>query len=974
MDGLIETLVTLETPEGRRHWLQEQHPKVNHAFIQRLQELAQQLENADNRKAKRIAQVVTDAAELWDDRQTLAAALRITAQSLRAAEPSTALYKYQEAIQIYQNLGLPDHAADAAVGLVAALRSLGRYDEAATTNQWVIDQFRTSNNRFGLARALLNQGLLAYFQGQFTAARAHYAEAHALFTQLGQSQWCAAVASNDANVLEELNQFAAAQAQYTAARADYAAAQLHNAVARVDHNLAYLHFSLGDYQQALHLFATARRQFADQASVIDVAFVDLYRSEIYLALTLWRKALDLAKTAREVFERAQMPWETAQVLINEAMALYHLAKPELALERLAQARRLLAQAGFAIWQGVVDLYESHILFRLKAYDRAEELALSARQRFQSSGLARRSAQCDVLLGQVALAQGQMTQATTYFAAAQQGIGEYAWPAVAYCYHWGWGQVCRRQGKIDEAYSHYRQAIAAIESLQNKIGAEDYKTAFLSDKSEVYEEFIEFCLEQRQPAADREAFETLERAKISTLGASLSAVALPQPAGASEPALVASINQLKRELNRYYTQFHTPENGFANAEEAKRLHKNIVQCEQRLSNLLDSQRQLDSARQTNGAVTWLSLPALQATLPPATTILAYFLTADQLTIFCVERHRFSVQRARVAAATMRDLVRQFTFQISKFQLDPGFRTRHQGMLQQSMDLVLNQFYQLLIAPVAGLLEDAHQLIIIPYHLLYNLPFHAFFDGKKYLLEEYGVSYALSATFHQQLCTKQPSRPLHPPLILGLNDGLIGEAEAEATAVAQVFPAAALRLGADATTGQLLQNQQPRAFIHLATHGAFRSDNPAFSALKLADGWLTLQELMTLQWSAPLITLSACETGRSEILLGDKLVGFYRGFFSAGAQALVATLWALDDTVATQLMVAFYRSLKAGHPVDQALRMAQLAIMATLRHPYYWAPFILTGNPALTIAEGDAIRTAPSNRFTHRSVQPLSQGVL
>jgi hypothetical protein len=75
-----------------------------------------------------------------------------------------------------------------------------------------------------------------------------------------------------------------------------------------------------------------------------------------------------------------------------------------------------------------------------------------------------------------------------------------------------------------------------------------------------------------------------------------------------------------------------------------------------------------------------------------------------------------------------------------------------------------------------------------------------------------------------------------------------------------------------------------------------------------------------------------------------------------------------------MVTFYRGLKAGHPVDQALRMAQLAIMATLRHPYYWAPFILTGNPALTIAEGDAIRTAPSNRFTHRSVQPLSQGVL
>lgn len=974
MDRLIETLVKLETPECRRNWLQEHYPTVNYAFVQQLQDLAQRLENDDNRKARRLAQLVTDAAELWDDRQTLAAGLRITAQSLRVAEPLTACHKYQESVQIYQSLDLPGHAADAAVGLVAALRSLARYQEALHTNQWVIDYFRHSNDRFGLARALLNQGLLAYFQGHFADARAHYAEAHTLFTELGQEQWCAAVTSNDANVLEELNQFAAAQAQYTTARTYYAAAGLHNAVARVDHNLAYLHFSLGDYQQALHLFAKARSQFVDQASTIDVAFVDLYRSEIYLTLTLWRKALDLAKTAREVFESAQMPWETAQVLINEAMALYHLAKPELALERLAGARRLLTQAGLTIWQGVVDLYESHILFRLKSYERAETLALSARKTFARSELARRCAQCDIVLGQLALAQGQMAQAAVHFAAAQAGVGDYGLPAVAYRYHFGWGQASRRQGKTAEAYHHYRQAIAAVEALQNKIGAEDYKTAFLSDKLEVYEEFIAFCLEQQSPAADREAFETLERAKSSLVRASSPAMVPTQSVTPGDAGVADAVNQLRRELNRYYTQFHTPENGFANAEEAKRLHKNIVQAEQRLSNLLDRQRRLDSALHTGDVITWLPLPAQQAALPPATTILEYFLTGDQLTIFCIEHDRFSVHRTALNATTLADLVRQFTFQISKFQLAPKLQIRHRALLQQSIDLVLHQLYQLLIAPVAGLLEDAHQIVIVPYHLLYNLPFHAFFDGKKYLLEEYGISYALSATFHHRLCTKGAPPPQQPPLILGLNDGLISEAEAEATAVAQVFPEAALYLGIKATIPQLLENQQPRTFMHLATHGAFRTDNPAFSALKLADGWLTVQELMTLRWSAPLITLSACETGRSKILLGDKLVGFYRGFFGAGAESLVTSLWSLDDAVATEIMVAFYQHLKAGCQVHQALRMAQLTIMATLRHPYYWAPFILTGNPALTISAGDATRTAPFNRFTHRSVQPLSQGVL
>jgi CHAT domain-containing protein len=487
-----------------------------------------------------------------------------------------------------------------------------------------------------------------------------------------------------------------------------------------------------------------------------------------------------------------------------------------------------------------------------------------------------------------------------------------------------------QGKPQAAYAHYQQALVAIEQLQTKIGAEDYKMAFLNDKIEVYEEFIQFCLDQNNVAAYREAFAVFERAKLITQGYPHAASTAEGPRLSGHQvskAIVdaqvdAPIAQLKRELNRYYTQFHTPDANFATMADATRLNQAIVQCEQRLSNLLDTQRRLDLTAADGAPLTKTSLATLQAGLAPGTMILEYFVTAERVTIFCIEHARFHVHQAAVAVEQLLDLVQQLNFQISKFHLGARFRERHRRLLQNSIDGVLSQLYALLIAPIAGLLENSEQIVVVPHHLLSNLPFHAFFDGKHYLLETHDVVYALSATFHHLVRRPVTHAPARPGLILGLNDTLIQQAEAEATAIAQVFPTAELSVGDQATMGLLLHNAQPRAFIHLATHGVFRADNPAFSALKLADGWLTLQELHSAHSSAPLITLSACDSGRSETLLGDKLVGFYRSFFNAGAQSVVVSLWSLDDQVAIRTMTAFYQAVKAGRPVHQALRTAQL----------------------------------------------------
>ena len=155
---------------------------------------------------------------------------------------------------------------------------------------------------------------------------------------------------------------------------------------------------------------------------------------------------------------------------------------------------------------------------------------------------------------------------------------------------------------------------------------------------------------------------------------------------------------------------------------------------------------------------------------------------------------------------------------------------------------------------------------------------------------------------------------------------------------------LVLSGEAATEQAFRRHAPEAdVIHLASHAVFRQDNPLFSAVRLADGWLSLYDLYGMRLRAGLVTLSACETGVGDVLAGDELVGLARGFFQAGAAAVVVSLWAVNDASTARLMRRFYAHLESGRAVAAAMRLAQIEQRRELPHPYYWAPFVVIGRP-------------------------------
>lgn len=206
--------------------------------------------------------------------------------------------------------------------------------------------------------------------------------------------------------------------------------------------------------------------------------------------------------------------------------------------------------------------------------------------------------------------------------------------------------------------------------------------------------------------------------------------------------------------------------------------------------------------------------------------------------------------------------------------------------------------------------------------------------------------------------------------------------EAAAIKKVLPNAKVLLGKDATETAVKQLQSP-SILHLATHGFFIADieqnlnaspdldltprqpkilqveNPLLrSGLALAgfnqrkqatnnhdDGVLTALEVAGLDLrSNQLVVLSACETGRGDIKVGDGVYGLRRALVIAGSQSQVLSLWLVDDAATKDLMVKYYQNLQALKGRHEALRAAQLEMLKSEKyeHPQFWAAFVPSGN--------------------------------
>jgi CHAT domain-containing protein len=106
---------------------------------------------------------------------------------------------------------------------------------------------------------------------------------------------------------------------------------------------------------------------------------------------------------------------------------------------------------------------------------------------------------------------------------------------------------------------------------------------------------------------------------------------------------------------------------------------------------------------------------------------------------------------------------------------------------------------------------------------------------------------------------------------------------------------------------------------------------------------MKEVQDIGVRAQLVVLSCCHSGRGEIK-AEGVVGMSRAFLAAGARAVVASLWAIEDNATKEFMVSFYTHLKMRESASLSLQQAMKEMREKGRYsePKYWAPFFLIGD--------------------------------
>ncbi|WP_328946065.1 CHAT domain-containing protein [Streptomyces sp. NBC_00250] len=214
-------------------------------------------------------------------------------------------------------------------------------------------------------------------------------------------------------------------------------------------------------------------------------------------------------------------------------------------------------------------------------------------------------------------------------------------------------------------------------------------------------------------------------------------------------------------------------------------------------------------------------------------------------------------------------------------------------------------------------------LVPDGSLHDLPLHAVEVAGVPLGERNPLCVTPSASLLRHRLGRDATSGVRRALVMADPDGDLPHARAEAHLIGSLLPQAEVHTGGSATRRLLLERlgSEPYDVLHLACHYGVDRAQPSGSAVRLADGRLTVEDFLSVRLDASLVVVSGCETGAQQNRKGNELIGLTRALLHAGARAVVVSQWAVNDVSTALLMTGLYRELGSGRPVAAALSTAR-----------------------------------------------------
>jgi CHAT domain-containing protein/tetratricopeptide (TPR) repeat protein len=370
---------------------------------------------------------------------------------------------------------------------------------------------------------------------------------------------------------------------------------------------------------------------------------------------------------------------------------------------------------------------------------------------------------------------------------------------------------------------------------------------------------------------------------------------------------------------------------------------------------DSVRAFDYAERSRGRALAKLLPkspAATMTRWSADVIaVEYMVLPEQLVIFIAGRD-VEMHTVAIPAEKLETLVDRLS----------SAMTSQASSISDAID-ASSALYQLLIRPIEAAIEPRASVVFVANGILGRVPWAGLYDDRshRYLIEKLRVrsepSVEIFSSRPQRVSMTAPMTALvvgNPRSSSPLFDELpsLGFAEAEARAVAALYQHAVPLFGQNATKRRVLEQASRSEVLHFSGHAVSSADEDSESFLILASegtddsGLLYSREIARLDLRrSTLVVLAACGTLRGSTVHLDGTPSIAQAFLAAGAPAVIATLWDIDDARSARLFSEIHHRVIGGESAGEALREVQLRAIRSpgpeMAHPRTWSGITLVG---------------------------------
>ena len=819
-----------------------------------------------------------------------------------------AVERYRTAFTLFDQCDEQVERARTASSLVGVLVPLGEYVEALSLAEQARQIFQRANLQIRAARLDVNVGNLYHKLNRLEEALLHYDRAAPTLEDSDDCEAAAGVLINRSVVLMLLYRFDEALEGFRCARKFSEDHGLRVFATQSDYNRAYLLFLLGDYAQALNLMREAETGFQAIGDEVHIAHCRLDRAEILLELNLPEHASELANLAENGFRVAGLNSDRARALLLLGRCSTRQGQMIEAVNHFRTGRQLFQAEDNDIWASMADLETAGALMASDSTKEAIEVAERAGEVFRLRKHFPFSALADALNAWLCIQQNDAERAL-FFLNRSEGSLEFKPPAfLAFRVSYLKGRAFELQGRLKDAFDSYKSASESLEFLLTHISVDQVMGRFLEDKHDVFERLAWLSTDVRQ------ALQFADHGRTRALTA-------PWNSRAKSGKVSDKIRKLRESLRSDHLSLFK-----ADQPDPDSMFNRIKHNEQKLV------QELIESELNQEAPTRLSSELVPVKLREGEIVLEYLVGDDRACVFVMGSDILERVDLPISPSELQEEVRFARYGLSR----PGDSRR-----RPALEYHLRHLYEILIEPVRPWLDQ--RVVFIPHRFLHHLPFHAMLGPNGYLVEEYITSSAPSMASYALAAPRASQSPSNrTSLIIGAETTDLPAIRNEVRAVASRLPNCTIAV--NKSLEEIRGLLETAAFVHIASHGIFRSDNPNGSLLNLGSDVLTPADMLNLRINAELVTLSACSTGKTEAR-GNEVQGFLRAFSQWRVPSMIASLWEVNDHATSMLMNSFYGRIPDSADIANNLRQAMLDVKSKFDHPHYWAPFVLIGRQHL-----------------------------